>query len=219
MFLTEIYERLIEHYGNLNWWPGNSRDEVIIGAILTQNTSWTQVEKAIHNLQDKNLLSLQEIYSADHNTIAELIKPSGFFTQKTGYLKNTAEFFLQNDVMQLNNSEFRKKLLSVKGIGQETADSILLYAFDIPFFVIDAYTKRIFSRLGFCNKSIKYNDLQTYFMQEINPEPKLYNNYHAMIVNLAKDNCRTKPVCENCCLKTRCKTYKDNTSESSNTKS
>ncbi len=220
MFLTDIHNLLLRHYGNLNWWPGDSQDEIIIGAILTQNTSWTQVEKAIQNLKDANLLSLNKLLISEAAVIEEAIKPSGFFKQKTGYLKNTAEFFTKTEVKELNNKVFRKKLLSVKGIGQETADSILLYAFNIPFFVIDAYTKRIFSRLGFCDKTIKYTNLQKRFMQEIEPDHEHYNNYHAMIVNLAKDNCRTKPICSSCCLRSKCRTYKEiKTNESCNTKS
>ena len=217
MFLSEIYRLLYNHYGFLNWWPGDTRDEIIIGAVLTQNTSWTQVEKAINNLETKNILSLDKILTTESDIIEEAVIPSGFFKQKTKYLKNTAEFFSQTDIMRLNPSEFRKQLLSVKGIGQETADSILLYAFNLPYFVIDAYTKRIFSRLGFCKKNVKYVELQEKFMSNKNVKPDIYNNFHAMIVNLAKDNCKTKPICSTCCLKAKCN-Y-ERYYESSNTKS
>ena len=171
--LKAIYEKLNWHYGPLNWWPGDSPFEVVTGAILTQNTNWGNVSKAISNLKAAGLLAPEELYKADASVIAGLIKPSGYYNLKTKRLKNFLHFLFddfQGDLMRMFAVEtglLRKKLLGINGVGEETADSILLYAGNKPVFVIDAYTRRILERHGIVNKKSSYLDIQELFMKNI----------------------------------------------------
>jgi len=209
-----IYNKLHTSFGPQGWWPltikGNSskhhvgspktnnhRFEIIIGAILTQNTNWKNVEKALYNLSKNNLINPNKIKSAKQETIAKLIRPSGYYNQKAERLKLIAEF------TQKNKEPTREQLLEVKGIGPETADSILLYAYQKPFFVIDAYTKRIFQKLGY--KENNYDEWQTLFTNALPKDTKLFNEYHALLVELGKNHCKTKPVCDKCPIKDMCK--------------
>ena len=199
MPLNNIYKTLQSAYGAQHWWPAESSFEMMVGAILTQNTSWTNVEKAITNLKKANALDASVIVSLDQADLCEMIRPAGFFIQKARYLKNIGYFFLEfreyiatascpdNDIQRL-----RQLLLSLKGVGPETADSILLYAFNMPVFVIDAYTRRIFSRLGLISSTVTYAELQQYFHRHVVPDSKIYNEYHALIVRHAKTHCRSK---------------------------
>ncbi len=208
--MKKIYEKLYSYYGPQNWWPIIQKNptkqqkisEIIIGTILTQNTSWKNVEKALNNLNNNHLLSLKNIKKTNTEKLASLIKSSGYYNQKAKILKRIAEFYSENN---LNKEELRNKLLNIKGIGNETADSILLYAFNIPIFVIDAYTKRIFSRMGFCEKDISYNKLQELFMKNLEKDTILFKEYHALLVKLAKDFCNKKPLCKNCVFNKNCK--------------
>lgn len=196
--MLEIYNILLKEFGRQNWWPVKSRDkksEIIIGAILTQNTSWKNAEKALDNLEKENLISLAKIKDTNINKIKKLIRPSGFYNQKAERLKEIAEFFFRN-------KPTREQLLNLKGIGKETADSILLYAYNKPFFVIDAYTRRIMERLGY--KFESYEELQQLFMKALPKDYKTYKEFHALLVELAKRNCRKIPVCEGCVLRSRC---------------
>lgn len=205
--LNKIFFKLFHRFGNQNWWPGETIFEIIVGAILTQNTSWKNVEKAIENLKKNDLLSPEKLYVLNESVLANLIKPAGFFNIKAKRLKNFLNFLKEwsfdlNKVKHIPN--LREKLLQIKGIGKETADSILLYAFEKPFFVIDAYTKRIFSRIGVLNEKESYDTFQALFHNNLVSDVKLFNEYHALIVKLAKEYCRKKPVCLPCPIKELC---------------
>ncbi len=203
--LMRVYNKLLEYFGRQNWWPTiskNRRFEIIVGAILTQNTSWRNVEKAIKNLNDANLISAKKLSKVNTKKLASLIKSAGYYNQKAERLKIIAKFLLKN------KNPTREELLDVKGIGPETADSILLYAFNKPVFVIDAYTKRIMQRLGYKQES--YEELQRLFESSLPKNYRLFNEYHALLVELGKHYCNKKPVCKNCPIKDLCKTRKIN---------
>jgi endonuclease-3 related protein len=197
--LIKIYQRLLDEYGLRNKWFGESADEIIIGAILTQNTNWLNVEKALANLRAEHLLDFTLIGKLQPSELSVHIRPSGYHNQKAARLIAVAQA-LTTDTLPTDPVEFRKYLLALKGIGPETADCILLYAYHIPSFVIDAYTIRIFSRLGLCAETIKYHDLQAWFMQYLQPDARLYNEYHALIIKHAKEHCLKKPKCTDCPL-------------------
>jgi endonuclease-3 related protein len=217
--IKKIYSTLYKTFGPQGWWPTTPKNqlhpkhngiipkntkqmfEIIIGAILTQNTSWKNVEKAIFNLNREKLVDINKIKKINLKKLASLIKPSGYYNQKAEKLKIAAQFFSKN------KNPTRDELLAVKGIGPETADSILLYAFKKPYFVIDAYTKRIFSRLGLCDGKCSYNELQELFYKNLPKKTKLFNEYHALIVELGKQFCTTKPKCKECILKNSCKKF------------
>ena len=209
--LLDIYRRLRRHFGHRNWWPGDSPFEVIIGAVLTQNTAWTNVERAIRNLKSNSGFTAQGIIARDTAELADLIKPSGYFNQKALRLKAVCGYLINRcnaDLASLNNlpiDMLRDELLAIKGIGPETADSILLYALDKPVFVVDAYTKRALSRIGLINHRANYNDVQKLFMKNLESNVELYNDYHAQWVALGKNFCRKKPICEGCPLSEICK--------------
>jgi endonuclease-3 related protein len=204
--LPALYEKLKEHYGDLKWWPGGSAYEIIAGAVLTQNCAWSNVEKAIGNFGGR--LSPQFVLSAELDTLGEIIRPAGFFTRKAAYLKAVTEWFGKYDfsaekIAGKNLPEIRTELLAVTGIGRETADSILLYAANIPTFVIDAYTKRLCSRFPISPET-DYEKLKLIFEANLPKDVYLYNNFHAAIVNLCKDFCRKKPLCGGCPLSGDC---------------
>lgn len=206
--LVKIYSILYKKYNNLNWWPTISKNkqfEVIIGAILTQNTSWKNVEKAISSLHRENLIDAGRIAKVSHKKLAKLIKSAGYYNQKAERLKIFADYLLKKpDFLKKDVSELRKELLSIKGIGPETADSIILYALNKPIFVIDAYTRRIFSRLGISVEDASYDDFQQMFHKNLPKDTKLFNNYHAVLVEHAKNNCKKKPECKSCVLSEIC---------------
>lgn len=205
--LLLIYERLLKQFGPQNWWPAKTQFEVIIGAILTQNTAWQNVEKAICNLDRKKLLSLHKSKEVDIEKLAELIRPSGYYNVKAKRVKNFIDFLFkefEGDISKMfkqDSNILRNQLLQINGIGPETADSILLYGGDVPVFVVDAYTKRVFSRHGFFTEDVDYYYIQQFFMKNLPQEAKLFNEYHALIVKLAKDYCKRKPICYGCPLK------------------
>lgn len=205
--LLLIYERLLKQFGTQNWWPAKTQFEVIIGAILTQNTAWQNVEKAICNLDRKGLLSLNKSKEVDIEELAELIRPSGYYNVKAKRVKNFIDFLFkefEGDISKMFEQDaniLRNQLLQINGIGPETADSILLYGGDVPVFVVDAYTKRVFSRHGFFTEDVDYHYIQQFFMKNLPQEAKLFNEYHALIVKLAKDYCQRKPICYGCPLK------------------
>jgi len=201
--LLEIFNRLYKKFGEQHWWPADTKDEVVIGAVLTQNTAWNNVEKAIANLKKAGVLSLSDIARVNEELLKELIKPAGFFNQKALYLKNVA-YFIKNHggfphLSKKSTHELRKMLLSVKGVGKETADSILLYAFERPVFVVDAYTKRVVSRHKL-SEDLTYDNIQKLFMENLPLDVNLFNEYHALIVKLAKEYCKKKPLCKGCPL-------------------
>jgi endonuclease III related protein len=202
--LLNVYRVLYEFNGHLKWWPGDTDFEVCIGAILTQNTAWTNVEKAILNLKNNGILDIDKISASKPEEIARFIKPSGYFNQKSFYLIEFCKFLQKNSLDSLRIMEMYKArdfLLSVKGVGKETADSIMLYALDFPIFVVDAYTKRIFSRLGLIKDDFSYDEVQNFFMTNLFIDVVFFNDYHAQIVELAKNFCKKKPVCDLCPLK------------------
>jgi len=203
--VEDIYQKLFHHFGPQHWWPGETQCEVIVGAILTQNTNWQNVSKAIDNLKKAKVLTPEKLYSLPQEKLAKLIRPSGYFNIKAKRLKTFLDFLFKHYQGKLEKmfkrplEELRQEILSVKGIGPETADSILLYAGGFPIFVVDAYTKRIFSRKKLFDEDADYHKMQEIFMQNLKKEVKLYNEYHALIVRLGKDFCKkTNPQCEVC---------------------
>lgn len=211
----------MKEYGPRGWWPiyslsrgkslyrgkrpRNSRErfEVCAGAVLTQSVAWTNVEKALHNLKAADLLTAESVLTSPHEKIAPLVRPAGYFNQKTKKLKALAAWFLERGVKtscmkKLTLDEFRHELLAIKGVGPETADSILLYAWGRKTFVVDAYTKRIFSRLGIIDGTEDYETVRALFHKSFRGEVKEYQEYHGLIVEHAKARCRTKPDCAGC---------------------
>jgi endonuclease-3 related protein len=193
-----IFQQLLAHYGHQKWWPADSRDEIIIGAVLTQNTNWTNVEKAIANLKNAGACSLEACANLDLQQLQELIKPSGFYRTKALYLKEISKAIIKLQSQKPDLPTWRTFLLNLKGIGPETADSILLYAFHLPSFVIDAYTKRIFTRMEKFPPEIKYNQMQSAFQDNLPIDIELYNEYHGLIVHHAKYICKKTPLCAKC---------------------
>jgi endonuclease III related protein len=205
--LRKIYHKLYQTFGPQHWWPGKTPLEIAIGAILTQNTNWGNVEKAIDNLKKQNALSARVIHKMPVRLLSELIRPSGYFNIKAKRLKSFIDF-LMNDYhgsMKKMKNEYlyllREKLLSINGIGPETADSIILYALEKPVFVIDTYTKRVLSRHGIMNHEKSYDEFQELFYSALKKDMKLFNEYHALFVNLGKTFCKlNKPICDKCPL-------------------
>ncbi len=204
--LQDIYERLFMRFGAQQWWPGQTTFEIIVGAILTQNTNWGNVEKAIANLKKHGVLSPEKLHQLDADTLAELIRPAGYYNIKAGRLKSFLNrLFAKFDgdlerMGQLSTDRLREELLSIKGIGPETADSIALYAFGKPVFVVDAYTGRILGRHRLLEPGAGYEEVRMLFESSLPREVQLYNEYHALLVRLGKEYCKTKPHCAGCPL-------------------
>jgi len=202
-----IYRKLYQAYGSRDWWPGETSFEVMIGAILTQNTSWRNVEKAIQKLKEKGVLNPKGIRRLKKSELASLIKSSGYYRIKADRLKCFVDFLFEEyngNIKRMGRErlgEMREKLLGVNGIGPETADSILLYGLKKPIFVVDAYTKRIFSRHGVISEKASYDEIQKLFMDHLPLDEKLFNEYHALLVYLGKTVCRKMPECDLCPLK------------------
>lgn len=204
--LLDTYQTLLNTFGKQKWWPTQSEDvekrrlEICIGAILTQNTAWKNVEKALKNLIELDLIDNRKIMQVNEKQLALLIKPAGYYNQKARKLKAFASFLEKNSFEKLERmemGELRNLLLTVHGVGKETADSIILYALNKPVFVIDAYTKRVFSRLVGL-KIDKYDKWQELFHSNLEMDAKLFNEYHALIVELGKNYCKNHPLCEKC---------------------
>ncbi|MBW1709710.1 MAG: endonuclease III domain-containing protein [Deltaproteobacteria bacterium] len=204
--LKGIYNRLIQSFGPQNWWPGESAFEVMVGAILTQNTAWSNVEKAITNLKTEKLLEPERLACFPKEKLALLIKPAGYYNLKADRLMNLINLIMTDDggdpplLLKRPPEQLRQDLLKVKGIGPETADSILLYAAGYPVFVIDAYTRRILGRHRLAEGNESYEDLQKLFMENLPHDPILYNEYHALLVHLGKHFCKPTPICDGCPL-------------------
>jgi endonuclease-3 related protein len=204
--LLDIYSKLYKALGPQHWWPGDTPFEVAVGAILTQNTNWENVEKAIINLKREKKLSSKALQKISHKELASLIKPAGYFNIKADRIKHFITFLSDRyggsmkKMKAVEKQHMREGLLGVKGIGPETADSILLYALEKPVFVVDAYTKRILSRHGLASERSSYHELQDIFHDNLQHDVKLFNEYHALFVVLGKDHCRPKPRCEGCPL-------------------
>jgi len=204
--LAEIYAQLLETFGPQQWWPAQTQFEIIVGAILTQNTNWENVKKALTNLKRKKYLSPQAFRNISHSKLASLIKPAGYFNVKAKRLKSFVSFLFKEYEGYLHKMGkedcliLRRKLLAVNGIGPETADSILLYAFDKPVFVVDSYTRRVLYRHNIIGPDEDYHTIQTMFMRSLKRDMQMFNEYHALIVRLGKDYCKMKPRCEQCVL-------------------
>ena len=206
--LLSIYKTLLSYYGNLDWWPAKTPYEVIAGAILTQNTAWSNVEKAIANF-GANLIP-ETVANTAHAELTKIIRPAGSFNRKAVYLKAVTTWFAgySYDVQTVQQEPFEKlraELLSTKGIGPETADSILLYAFDFPTFIVDAYTVRLCNRYPL-NAGKGYAAIKAYFEEGLPRDLDVYRNFHALIVTNAKEHCRKNPTCAGCPLGKSCKT-------------
>jgi endonuclease-3 related protein len=210
--LMSIYHALFRAYGPQHWWPGDTPFEVLVGAVLTQNTSWANVENAIANLKRERILTFSRMINAAPGKLARLIRPSGFFNVKTKRLRHLLLFIHTKYSGRLTRmfaadpARLRQQLLEVNGIGPETADSILLYAGEKPFFVVDAYTKRIFSRQGLIADNADYGVVQGLFMENLAHNARFYNEYHALIVRLGKDHCKkARPLCSDCPIHQKCR--------------
>lgn len=199
--LLNIYNTLYNAYGPQHWWPGDSPFEIAVGAILTQNTNWGNVVKAINNLKSSNLLGARAINKISEAELGGIIRPSGYFNIKAKRLKSFISFLVNNFDGQIENMalietmKLRTILLNVNGIGPETADSLILYAVNKPLFVIDVYTKRIISRHGLMDYNSTYDDFQRLFHENIDMDVKLYNEFHALFVMTGKDYCKPSPKC------------------------
>jgi endonuclease-3 related protein len=206
--LLLIYQRLFDHYGPQHWWPAESPFEVMLGAILTQNTAWSNVEKAIANLRARDKLDAAAIVATRKDHLANWLRPSGYFNVKAARLKHFCHWYEQaggfSSLSQTAGDELRQMLLSVHGIGPETADDILLYAFQRPVFVIDAYTRRLFARLQLFAGNESYEALRLAIESALGPDVALFNEYHALIVRHAKEVCRVRPRCADCHLRGHC---------------
>ena len=206
--LQNVYKQLLAAHGPRDWWPGDTPFEIMVGAILTQNTAWANVEKAIAMLKVRDRLAPQSILDACPDHLAQWIRPSGYFNLKTERLRQFCRWYLDQggwETLRKRDTEWlRRELLTVKGIGPETADDMLLYAFERPVFVIDAYTRRIFSRLGLVDEASGYEELRAHFEQTLGADAGLFNEYHALIVQHGKEVCRKRPRCGDCVLARSC---------------
>jgi len=214
--LMDIYAALRGHLGHQHWWPGETPLEIFVGAILTQQTAWTNVEKAIANLKSEGMLDLKRIAECGKEKeserikkLEEVIRPSGYYRQKAKRLSGAARYILENygtleGFFMLETQRLRKELLSINGIGPETADSIILYAAERPVFVVDAYTFRILNRLGIYTGKKDYHTLQALFHSALPPDLDVYQDFHAQFVVLGKNYCRSRPLCNGCPLRERC---------------
>lgn len=218
--MRTVFDRLFRFFGPQYWWPAETKFEVCVGAILTQNTAWTNVERAIRNLKEKSLLSPRAIVQVPDEHLKELIRPAGFFNQKAERLKIFAKFLIDSGGFEKLSTlpiyTLREKLLGLKGIGRETADSMILYAFEKPIFVVDAYTKRLFYRMGFIDsEKIDYDVLREKVECSLPKSTELFGEFHALIVKQCKEFCRKKPVCEGCPLIDSCKFFRNGAAQGS----
>jgi len=210
--LLAIFNRLLGQYGPQNWWPGDTIIEIMAGSILTQATSWENAKSAVEALKSRGFLSSKSIRELDLDILEDIIYSSGYYKVKAKRLKELMNYIhdkFNDDVEAMLSCDietFRNGLLSISGIGEETADDILLYALGKPVFVIDAYTKRVFSRLGLAPQNGNYKLYSDLFTEKLRPDSKLYNEYHALIVIHASDTCRPIPECKKCCLLDLCDT-------------
>lgn len=204
--LENFYRFLYMRFGAQNWWPAKTPFEVIVGAILTQNTNWTNVERAITNLRRAKLLSPRKLHTVNIKRLSRLIRPAGYFNVKAKRLKNFTEFLFSRyggSLIRMFNTDpwsLRAELLQITGIGPETADSILLYAGEKPIFVVDAYTRRFLLRHNLIDADASYSQVQDIFLDNLQSDVALFKEFHALIVRLAKDFCKSKPNCQACPL-------------------
>jgi len=204
--LIQTYERLLAAFGPQHWWPGDSPFEIMVGAVLVQNTAWKNVERAIANLRDAGLMSPHALYAVPTDELAELIRPAGYLQVKARRLRSLLKFVDEYDgsldaLFQTDAATLRERLLSIHGIGPETADAILLYAGGLPTFVVDTYTHRVLARHGWIGYEAGYDEIKDHFESSLPQDAKLYNEYHALLVRVGKEYChKTAPTCESCPL-------------------
>ena len=205
--LMEAYERMLAKFGPQRWWPGDSPFEIMVGAVLVQNTAWRNVEQAINNLRDAGVMEPHSLYNVPPEELAELIRPAGYYQLKTKRLRNLLRFLVEvhdgslESMFSTSLPSLREQLLAINGIGPETADAILLYAGGLPTFVVDTYSHRILARHGWLDYDAAYDDIKDYFESTLPDDAALYNEYHALLVRVGKDYCkRTAPNCEACPL-------------------
>ena len=204
--LMSFYEALLARFGAQNWWPGETRFEIMVGAVLTQNTSWANVEKALGNLKAANMLEPQAIYNAGQEELARTIRPAGYMNVKARRLKNLVSWFCEAQGADFERlagqavSDLREALLSINGIGRETADAIILYALQRPTFVVDAYTHRLLVRHLCISPEADYEEMKDYFERNLPTEVELYNEFHALIVRVGKEYCKPVARCNGCPL-------------------
>jgi endonuclease-3 related protein len=204
--LMDVYDRLLAAFGPQNWWPGDTPFEVLVGAVLVQNTSWKNVERAIRNLKEEDLLEPHALYQVSADELEELIRPAGYYRIKARRLRNLLGLVVERyggsleAMFASDGDELREALLGVNGVGPETADSILLYAGGLPSFVIDTYTHRVLARHGWIGFEAGYYDLKEHFESGLPRDVPLYNEYHALLVRLGHLHCRKTPKCEGCPL-------------------
>ena len=204
-----LYRRLLRLYGAQGWWPADDRFEVVVGAVLTQNAAWTNVEYALGNLRAAGALDPEAIRSLPDDTLGQLVRPSGYYNVKSRRLKAVCRFLDDAgglDALEaLGTDELRRAWLSVHGVGRETADDIVLYAFHRPVFVIDAYTRRVFERLGLFRGDEHYETLRGAFERALGPDVPVYQEFHGLIVRHCKEHCAVRPRCGSCGLRSRCR--------------
>ena len=204
--LQEIFDRLLAAFGPQNWWPADTPFEVILGAILTQNTAWKNVVRAVTNLRENGLLSFERIRELSADQLAGLIRSSGFYNEKARKIKGFCDYLTENwggnldGFLSQEAEALREELLGIRGIGPETADSIVLYAAFKPSFVVDAYTYRILFRHGWVAESLGYDELRSYFMDVLEPDVAYYQEFHALLVRTGHLFCRRTPLCATCPL-------------------
>jgi len=202
--LSLIYDALFATFGHQGWWPAETPFETMVGAILTQNVSWTNAAKAVRNLEDAGMLDPHLLAGADTADIARLIVPSRFYNQKAERIREFSGIYVREfradpaEMAAVETGELRERLLALRGFGEETADTILLYACKKPVFVVDAYTRRIFSRYGLLPEGASYDLTQRLFADNLDPDVELFNDYHAQIVRLGKTVCKKSPLCDRC---------------------
>ena len=206
--LQEVYQRLLDAFGPQNWWPGDTHFEMMVGAILVQNTNWQNVQRAIRNLREADLLDPHALYDVPEEELEELIRPAGYYRVKAKRLRSLLKFLIERydgsieAMFRTPLGKLRQELLGIHGVGPETADSILLYAGALPTFVVDAYTYRVFSRHGWIDLESDYHQIQEYFHDHLPADAPMFNEFHALLVHLGKHFCKkSKPLCEACPLK------------------
>jgi endonuclease III related protein len=205
--LQEVYNRLLDAFGPQNWWPGDTHFEMMVGAILVQNTNWQNVERAIGSLRAADLLDPHALRDVSEEELEELIRPAGYYRVKARRLRSLIEFFVERydgsieAMFRTPPDKLRRELLGIHGVGPETADSILLYAGSLPTFVVDAYTHRILSRHGWIDPEADYHQIQEYFHDHLPADAAMFNDFHALLVYLGKHFCKkSKPLCKSCPL-------------------
>ena len=208
-----LYQALLAAYGPCGWWPADSRFEIVAGAILVQRTAWRNAALALERLRAAELLQPARLAAVDTDALQTLVRPAGFYRAKSARLKNIADWLCSHGgfaaLDQWSDASLRSALLALPGIGEETADVILVYAFERAVFVADAYARRLFSRLGWCPNDVRYGDLSRAVGTALKPDPAVMNEFHALIVTHAQNVCRSQPRCAACCVQSLCRTAGD----------